>query len=81
VVPTTANVCWSLDFTSDVLTHGQRFRTLNVLDDYNRQLLSVEIDFSLPVSQMAQGLTRLVECHGHPAQLRTTMGPNSSVPV
>ena len=46
VVPLAANVCWSLNFTSDVLTDGRRFRTLNVLDDYNRQLLGVEIDFS-----------------------------------
>lgn len=46
-VPTTANVCWSLDFTSDVLTDDRRFRTLNVLDDYNRQLLGVEIDVEL----------------------------------
>ena len=36
VVPEAANVCWSLDFTSDVLTDGRRFRTLKVLDDYNR---------------------------------------------
>ncbi len=36
LVPAAANVCWSLDFTSDVLTDGRRFRTLNVLDDYNR---------------------------------------------
>nr|GFB31107.1 exopolysaccharide production protein PSS, putative [Tanacetum cinerariifolium] len=51
VVPVAANLCWSLDFTSDVLTDSRRFRTLNVLDGYNRQLLGVEIDFSLPASQ------------------------------
>lgn len=75
VVPTSANVCWSLDFTSDVLTDGRRFRTLNVLDDYNRQLLGVEIDFSLPAARVVQVLTRLVECHGRPMQLRTDNGP------
>jgi len=58
-VPTTVNVCWSLDFTSDVLTDGRRFRTLNVLDDYNRQLLGVEIDFSLPASRIVQVLNAL----------------------
>jgi putative transposase len=75
VVLVAANVCWSLDFTSNVLTDGRRFRTLNVLDDYNRQLLGVEIDFSLPAARVVQTLTRLVEYHGCPAQLRTDNGP------
>jgi putative transposase len=74
-VPAAANVCWSLDFTSDVLTDGRRFRTLNVLDDYNRELLGVEIDFSLPAARVVQVLTRLVESYGRPAQLRTDNGP------
>lgn len=74
-VPAAANRCWSLDFTSDVLTDGRRFRTLNVLDDYNRELLGVEIDFSLPAARVVQVLTRLVECHGRPQQLRTDNGP------
>jgi len=75
VVPVAANVCWSLGFTSDVLTDGRRFRTLNVLDDYNRQLLGMEIDFSLPAVRVVQVLTRLVEYHGKPVQLRTDNGP------
>jgi len=60
------------------LTDGRRFRTLNVLDDYNRELLGVEIDFSLPASRVVQVLTRLVECQGRPAQLRTDNGPEFS---
>ncbi|MGI4735240.1 MAG: hypothetical protein ACRYG7_08690 [Janthinobacterium lividum] len=67
VVPVAANICWSLDSTSDVLTDGRQFRTLNVLDDYNRQLLGVEIDFSLPATRVVQMLMRLVKCHGRPA--------------
>jgi putative transposase len=66
-VPGAANVCWSLDFTSDVLTDGHWFRALNVLDDYNRELLGVEIDFALPAARLVQVLTRLVEYHGRPA--------------
>ena len=75
VVPETANGSWLLDFTSDVLTDDRRFRILNVLDDYNRQLLGVEIDFSLPAARIVQVLARLVERHGRPAQLRTDNGP------
>ena len=58
-----------------MLTDGHRFRTLNVLDDYNRQLLGVEIDFSLPAARVVQVLTRVVECRGCPAQLRTDNSP------
>ncbi len=72
VVPMAANICWSLDFTSDVLTDGRRFRTLNVLDDFNRQLLGVEIDFSLPAARVVQVLARLVECQSRPAHGQRT---------
>jgi len=70
-VPAAANVCWLLDFISDVLTDGRRFSMLNMLDDYNGQLLGVEIDFSLPASRIVQVLTRLVDCYIPPAQLHT----------
>ncbi|MBO2009533.1 transposase family protein [Siccationidurans soli] len=54
---------------------GRRFCTLNMLDDCNRQLLGVEINVSLPASRVVQVLTRLVDYHGCPAQLRTDNGP------
>jgi len=41
------NECWSADFTSDALWCGLRFRTLNVVDDFNRELLAIEVDFNL----------------------------------
>jgi len=66
---------WSLNLTSDLLTDGRRCRTLNAPDDYNCQLLGVEIDFFLPASRVVQVLTRLVDCHGRPAQLRPDNGP------
>jgi putative transposase len=77
-VPTTANAGWSLDFTSDVLTDGRRFWTLNGLDDDNRELLGVESNFSWLASRLVQVLPRLVECAGRPAQLRTDNGPEFS---
>ena len=39
-----------MDFMSDSLDDGRRFRTFNVLDDYNREGLGIEVDFSLPRS-------------------------------
>jgi putative transposase len=53
-VPAAANVCWLLDETRYVLTDGRRFRTLNVLDDYNHQLLVAEIVVTLFAARMVQ---------------------------
>ena len=47
-VPDTINQVWSMDFMSDALTDGRSFRTFNVLDDYNREGLGIEVDLSLP---------------------------------
>ena len=78
LVSATTNVCWSLDFTSNVSTDGRRLRTLNVLDDHNRQLLSMEVNFSLPNARVVQVLTRLVEHYELPAQLRINNEPEFS---
>ena len=47
-VPAMANHCWSMDFMSDSLFCGRRFRTFNVVDDFNREVLAIEIDLNLP---------------------------------
>jgi len=47
-VPEQVNQSWSMDFMSDALDSGHRFRTFNVIDDYNREALAIEIDLSLP---------------------------------
>ena len=72
---TACNQCWSLDFTSDNLTGGRKFRTLNVVDDYNREALGVEIDYSLPAQRVIRHLNRLVEQYGKPERLRSDNGP------
>jgi putative transposase len=71
-------VCWPLDFTSDMLADGRQFRTLNVLDDYNCELLGIEMGSSLPARRVVQVLTRLVECQSCPTQLRTNNGTEFS---
>lgn len=72
---TACNQCWSLDFTSDSLTGGRKFRTLNVVDDYNREALGVEVDYSLPALRVTRLLDRLVERYGKPERLRSDNGP------
>ena len=48
---TKINQTWSMDFMSDALEDGRSFRTFNVLDDYNRECLGIDVDFSLPSSR------------------------------
>jgi len=51
-VPETPNEVWSMDFMADRLGDGQQFRFLNVLDDFNREGLGIEIDVSLPAERV-----------------------------
>lgn len=64
----------SLDFTSDNLTGGRKFRTLNVVDDYNREALGIDVDYSLPARRVIRLLTQLVERYGKPERLRSDNG-------
>ncbi len=77
-VPAQLNVCWSLDFLSDALTAGRRFRTLNVVEDWNREVLGIEVDFSLPATRVVALLTTLVSRYGAPPGFGWTMSPNLS---
>lgn len=54
--PARRNACWSVDFMSDSLIDGRTFRTFNVIDDFNREALWVEVDTSLPAQRIARVL-------------------------
>ena len=75
MVPDYANDCWSVDFMSDVLHSGQRFRTFNVVDDYNRECLAIEIDTNLPAERVIRVLNRISAWRGYPLRLRLDNGP------
>lgn len=74
-VPEEANRCWSIDFMSDALWDGRRFRTFNVVDDFNREALAIEIDTSLPVARIIRVLDIVGEVRGLPARVRIDNGP------
>lgn len=64
-----------MDFMTDVLYNGRRVRVLNVIDDYNREALAMEVDTSLPSERVIKILERLKETHGKPQIIRTDNGP------
>ena len=63
-VPETVNQIWSMDFMHDQLQNGRCIRLLNVIDDYNREGLGVEIDFSLPAERVGRTLEHIIEWRG-----------------
>lgn len=74
-VPKAPNQVWSMDFMSDQLASGKSFRTFNVLDDYNREGLGIEVDTSLPAARVIRALNQIIEWLGKPAALRCDNGP------
>lgn len=74
-LPTGPNQSWSMDFVSDGLAYGRRFRCLNVVDDYTRECLAIEVDTSLPGLRVKQVLERLKEMRGLPASITVDNGP------
>jgi putative transposase len=74
-VPDAPNLTWSLDFMADRLGDGKAFRLLNVLDDFNREGLGIEVDFSLPAERVIRSLDRIIEWRGKPGTIRVDNGP------
>jgi len=57
-VPESINQCWSIDFMSDSLYCGRKYRTFNVVDDFNREALAIEVDLNLPAARVIRVLDR-----------------------
>ena len=65
-IPQGPNQRWSLDFVSDSLSCGRRFRILNVIDDFSRECLAAVVDTSLSGERVARELDRIAEMRGYP---------------
>uniref|UniRef100_UPI0040484595 IS3 family transposase n=1 Tax=Rheinheimera sp. TaxID=1869214 RepID=UPI0040484595 len=74
-VPDAMNQCWSMDFMHDQLEDGRSFRLLNIIDDFNREGLAIEVDFSLPAERVVRTLNQVIEWRGKPKQIRSDNGP------
>lgn len=73
--PAEPNQVWSIDFMSDSLWNGRSYRLLNILDDYNRQILAIEADSSIPAQRVIRVLERLNQVRGLPKMIRVDNGP------
>jgi putative transposase len=74
-VPAAINQVWSMDFMHDQLSDGRSFRLFNVLDDFNREGLDIEVDFSLPAERVIRSLEHIIAWRGKPGALRCDNGP------
>lgn len=73
--PIYPNITWSLDFMHDTLACGKTIRTLNIIDDFSREVLSIAIDTSMPAKRVIRELEQLIDWRGKPERIRSDNGP------
>ncbi len=74
-VPKQPNLCWSMDFMHDQLSDARSVRLFNVIDDFNREALCIEVDFSLPAGWVKRALEQVIAWRGKPTMIRCDNGP------
>jgi putative transposase len=74
-VPIRPNERWSMDFVTDSIITGRRFRALVIVDDYSRECPAIEVDTSLGGRRVAGGLDRLADIRGLPEVITIDNGP------
>jgi putative transposase len=79
--PIRPNLTWSLDFMEDRLENGRKFRTLNIIDDYNREALAIEVDYSFPSLKVIDMVKRVIEWRGKPEEIRSDNGTEFTAKV
>jgi len=75
LVTTGINQKWSMDFVSDTLSYGRRFRALSIIDVHSRECLAMEVDTSLSGERVVRVLEQLKETRGLPEVIQTDNGP------
>jgi putative transposase len=75
VIPDLINECWSMDFMYDQLSDGRSCRLFNIIDDFNREGLAIDLGISLPATRVIYSLTQIIEWRGKPEQIRCDNSP------
>lgn len=73
--PEALNQIWSIDFMHDALTCGRRVRPFNIVDDFNREDLTIEIDLNIPAQRVVRVLDQIVANRVYPLKMRMDNGP------
>ena len=64
-----------MDFMHEQLSDGRSIPLFNVIDDFNREGLGIEVDFSLPSERVIRSLDQIIEWRGQPLRIRCDNGP------
>jgi putative transposase len=75
VWPIRPNIIWSMDFMHDTLSNGVSFRSLNIIDDFNREVMTITMDTSLTSKRVIRELDQLIAWRGAPQKIRVDNGP------
>lgn len=75
------NLTWSMDFMSDSLMDGRKIRTFNIIDDFNREVMEIEVGLSFPAERVLRTLDRLGNERGLPNKIRVDNGPEFTANV
>ena len=75
--PARINMTWSMDYMCDALASGKRFRTVNIIDDCNREAVGIKASISLPAKRVVEFLDWIAYQRGYPMQLRLDNGPEN----
>ncbi len=74
IQPEGMNLTWSMDFMEDRMENGRKIRVLNIIDDFNREAISMEVNYSFPSNQVVEAVKQAIEWRGKPQKIRTDNG-------
>jgi putative transposase len=77
-VPDAINAVWSMDFMQDQLIDGRSYRLFNVIDDFNRECLTIDVDLSLPAVRVQRSLNQIMKWCGKRKQINCDNEPENT---